>query len=182
MREDAPLLEHAELLVRPENFVIAEKATALHGITQDAALAQGRPLRDVLIDFMGVVDRAEALGARLVVHHLEFDAGNIAQQLADAGLDNMRAEWAAFARKGFCTMDPDIGAWAQRCLRRDVSPDEKSAPMLSLKAAVNLLLPETALVEGLQMYHHTAGADAQLHRLLYIALRSLAARNQDPVA
>ena len=182
VREDAPLLEHAELLVRPENFVIAEKATALHGITQDAALAQGRPLRDVLIDFMGVVDRAEALGARLVVHHLEFDAGNIAQQLADVGLDNMKSQWTAFARKGFCTMDPDIGAWAQRCLGRDVSPDEKSAPMLSLKAAVNLLLPETALVEGLQMYHHTAGADAKLHRLLYIALRSLAAKNQNPMA
>ena len=76
----------------------------------------------------------------------------------------MKSQWTAFARKGFCTMDPDIGAWAQRCLGRDVSPDEKSAPMLSLKAAVNLLLPETALVEGLQMYHHTAGADAQLHR------------------
>ena len=177
-REDAPLLEHAELLVKPENFVIAEKATALHGITQEAALAQGRPLRDVLTEFMEVVGRAEALGARLVVHHLEFDAGNIAQQLADAGLDSMRAEWAAFARKGFCTMDPDIGAWAQRCLGRDVSPDEKSAPMLSLKAAVNLLLPETALVAGLQKYHHTAGADAQLHRLLYIALQSLARVNQ----
>ena len=54
--------------------------------------------------------------------------------------------------------------------------------MLSLKAAVNLLLPETALVEGLQMYHHTAGADAKLHRLLYIALRSLAAKNQNPMA
>ena len=54
--------------------------------------------------------------------------------------------------------------------------------MLSLKAAANLLLPESTLVEELQMYHHTAGADAQLHRLLYIALRSLAAKNQHPVA
>ena len=78
--------------------------------------------------------------------------------------------------------DPDIGAWAQRCMGRDVSPDEKSAPMMSLKAAANLLLPKSDLVEGLQKYHHTAGADAQLHRLLYIALRSLAARNKDPMA
>ena len=78
--------------------------------------------------------------------------------------------------------DPDIGAWAQRCIRGDVSPDEKIAPMMSLKAAANLLLPKSDLVEGLQKYRHTAGADAQLHRLLYIALRSLAARNKDPVA
>ena len=179
-REDAPLLEHAELLVKPENFVIAEKATALHGITQEAALAQGRPLRDVLTEFMGVVGRAEALGARLVVRHLEFDAGNIAQQLADAGLDSMRAEWAAFARKGFCTMDPDVCAWAQRCKGRDVAPEDNStlALTLSLNAAASLLLPKISRVEYLQKHQHTAGADAQLHRLLYIALRSLARANQ----
>ena len=96
----------------------------------------------------------------------------------------MRAQWAAFARKGFCSMDPDVCAWAQRCKGRDVAPEDNSALALtlSLKAAANLLLPKSDLVEGLQKHHHTAGADAQLHRLLHIALRSLAARNKDPVA
>ena len=50
--------------------------------------------------------------------------------------------------------------------------------MMSLKVAANLLLPKSDLVESLQKYQHTAGADAQLHRLLYIALRSLVSRNQ----
>ena len=127
-----------------------------------------------------MVDRSEALGARLVVRHLEFDAGIIAQQLCDAGLAHKRDQWAAFARKGFCTMDPDVGAWAQRCRGRDVSPEERSAPMMSLKAAANLLLPKSELVAGLQEHHHTAGADAQLHRLLYIALRSMANMNRPP--
>ena len=127
---------------------------------------------------MQMVERADAMGARLVVHHIEFDAGIIDRQLCDAGLGGKRVEWAAFVRKGFCTMDPDVGAWAQRCMGRDVSPDERSAPMMSLKAAVNLLLPKSELVEGLQKHHHTAGADARLHLLLYIALRSLARANQ----
>ena len=179
-RADSPLLECEELLVRPEGFVVADRAAAFHGITQEEALAQGRPLRDVLTDFMGMVGRAEALGARLVVHHLEFDAGNIDQQLADAGLGHMRAQWAAFARKGFCTMDPDVCAWAQRCMGRDVATEDNSALALtlSLKAAVSLLLPKSDLICALQKNRHTAGADAQLHRLLYNALRALARANQ----
>ena len=178
--EGAPLLEYQELLVQPEGFVIAERATALHGITQEAALSRGRPLRDVLCDFMDMVERAEARGARLVVHHLEFDAGNIDRQLSDAGLVHKRAQWAAFARKGFCTMDPDVCAWAQRCMGRDLASDDNSALVLtlSLKAAANLLLPKSDLIKDLQKNNHTAGADAQLHRLLYIALRSLAQANQ----
>ena len=181
-REGAPLLEYKEYLVQPTGFVISQKAAQKHGITQDMASEQGLPLRDVLSELLAMVGRAEALGARLVVHHLEFDAGIVAQQLCEAGLAHEREQWVAFARKGFCTMDPDVGAWAQRCMGRDVSPDEKSAPMMSLKAAANLLLPKSDLVEALQKHHHTAGADAQLHRLLYIALRSLAAKNEHSVA
>ena len=66
-------------------------------------------------------------------------------------------------------MDPDIGCWVQKCMGRDVQTDEKSAPMLSLKDAVNMLLPRTEFVEALQSHCRTAGADAQLHRLVYIA-------------
>ena len=92
----------------------------------------------------------------------------------------MRAHWAAFARKGFCTMDPDVCAWAQRCKGRDVAPEDNStlALTLSLNAAASLLLPKISRVEYLQKHQHTAGADAELHRLLYIALRSLARANQ----
>ena len=50
--------------------------------------------------------------------------------------------------------------------------------MMSLKAAVNLLLQKSELVEGLQKHYHTAGVDARLHLLLYIALRSVARANQ----
>ena len=70
-------------------------------------------------------------------------------------------------------MDPDIGRWVQKCMGRDVQTDEKSAPMLSLKDAVNMLLPRTKLVEALQSHYHKAGADAQLHRLLHIPCRKL---------
>ena len=109
----------------------------------------------------------------MVIHHLEFDAGIIARELLNAGLQSRMQEWMSIARKGICTMDPDIGCWVQKCMGRDVQTDEKSAPMLSLKDAVNMLLPRTELVEALQSHCHTAGADAQLHRLLYIAFRKL---------
>ena len=94
-RADSPLLECEELLVRPEGFVVADRAAAFHGITQEEALAQGRPLRDVLTDFMGMVGRAEALGARLVVRHLEFEQRVISKQFHDSSIVNMRhGSWA----------------------------------------------------------------------------------------
>ena len=104
-RAGAPLWEYEEFLVKPENFMIAEKATAVHGITQETAMAHGRPLRDVLVDLMCMVRRAKTVGARMVVHHLAFDATIIDEQLGEAGLEHERAEWVAFASAGFCTME-----------------------------------------------------------------------------
>ena len=174
VREEAPLMECGEHLVRPEGFAVSDKALAFHGITQKMALARGRPLRDVLTDFMDMVDRATDMGARIIVHHLGFEARIIEQQLCDAGLECRKAQWVRFANKGFCTMDPDVGAWVQRCRGRDVALEEKSAPVLSLKTATSLLLPKSDLIDTLISNSHTAGADAQLHRLVYIAMRSLA--------
>ena len=176
VREEASLIESGEHLVRPEGFIVAEKATKLHGITQETALAEGRPLREVLTDFMAMVDRANEIGARIVVHHLGFEARVIEQQLSDAGLEHQRAKWMDFANKGFCTMDPDVGSWVQRCFGPCVATDEKSAPVLSLKKATGLLLPTSDRNGKLIENSHTAGADAQLHRLVYIAMRELAAK------
>ena len=60
----------------------------------------------------------------------------------------------------------------------DAHNDETGKPMLSLKDAADLLLPKTDTIRQLRDRSHTAGADAQLHRLLYIALRALVGRAQ----
>ena len=172
-RDGAPLQTYKEILVRPEGFVISEKATAKHSICQERAIAEGTPLREALECFMEDMKQIDRDGGRIIIHHLEFDAGIIARELLNAGLQSRMQEWMSIARKGICTMDPDIGRWVQKCMGRDVQTDEKSAPMLSLKDAVNMLLPRTELVEALQSHCHTAGADAQLHRLLYIAFKKL---------
>ena len=69
-------------------------------------------------------------------------------------------------------MDPDIAVWVHLCKGRDPSPED-CKPVLNLTEAVKLLLPNSEEVQALMRLRHTAGADAQLHRLLFIALRSL---------
>ena len=71
-----------------------EPGAGAMGAPHDAGGGAGprAPFSDVLTDFMGLVGRAEAPGARLVARHLELDAGNIDHLLAYAGLDNMRAQ------------------------------------------------------------------------------------------
>ena len=172
-RDGAPLDEYKEYVVRPEGFAISEKAAAKHGITNEHALTSGMPLRDILDKFMDVVSQLDAIGGKVVIHHLEFDAGIIARELVNAELSHRLPLWRSAARNGICTMDPDIGSWVQKCKGRDVTSDEKSLPMLSLKNAVHMLLPKSELAKSLQAHCHTAGADAQLHRLLYIAFMSL---------
>ena len=71
-------------------------------------------------------------------------------------------------------MDLDICEWVNYTFGRDRGKGEK-ALVLGLKDAVNLLLRRSEKAMELLTKHHTAGADAQMHRLLYIALRVLSA-------
>ena len=70
-------------------------------------------------------------------------------------------------------MDPDVCKWAQACKGRIFEPHE-SNNVLSLKQLLDLLLPANTDVQGIKERLHTAGADAEAHRLVYIALRNLA--------
>ena len=161
-----------QYIVRPDGFEISEKAAAKHGINHEKALAEGLPLSDVLGEFMRAMAHMNEKGGRVVIHHLEFDAGIIDKELGNAGLGNWSELWRGIARHGFCTMDPDIAAWVHLCKGRDPSPED-CKPVLNLTEAVKLLLPNSEEVQALMRLRHTAGADAQLHRLLFIALRSL---------
>ena len=61
----------------------------------------------------------------------------------------------------------------QACRGRDVQQEEDGRQALSLAKAVNLLVPKDETAQQLLQHAHTAGADAQLHRLVYIALLAL---------
>ena len=63
--------EREEYVVLPEGFQIAAKATAKHGITEERAQKEGRPLREVLEKFMQAMVRLDERNGRVVSHHLE---------------------------------------------------------------------------------------------------------------
>lgn len=56
-------------IVKPLDFVIPSEATALHGITNERALREGRPLREILDDFITDLSCAE----QIVGHYIVFD-------------------------------------------------------------------------------------------------------------
>lgn len=56
-------------IIRPEGFEIPEGAVKVHGITTEKALAEGRPILDVLGEFQALADDCDAL----VAHNLDFD-------------------------------------------------------------------------------------------------------------
>ena len=178
--------EHDELIIQPDGFEIAVKATKLHGVSNERAQQDGMPLKTALDIFMRAMEKLEQRGARLVIHHLEFDAGIIDRELATAGLDHYRQQWQSMAKAGFCTMDPAIGKWIQRCCGRIFDVHENSMAVMSLERTIDLLSPSLPVCEAVQNFRanrlHTAGSDAQLHCLIYKALRDIATKGLDLAA
>ena len=105
-------------------------------------------------------------------HHLEFDAGIIMHELERCGLQELTRRWTTIVQNGFCTMDPTIGRWLRVCFGQDCGT-ERTKNVFGLSELVE------KLVEGgvdMLKKHHDAGADAQMHRLLYINMLDLAKR------
>ena len=73
-----------EYLITPSDYIISDKATKFHKISHAEALASGRPLRDVLIEFIEDVRSLLRHKGRVVCHNLEFDCGILATELKDA--------------------------------------------------------------------------------------------------
>ena len=129
------------------------------------------------------MEKLEQRGARLVIHHLEFDAGIIDRELITAGPLHHRERWQSMAREGCCTMDPTIGKWIQLCCGRTFDVHENTMAVLSLERTINLLLPSLPACDTVQNFRanhlHTAASDAQLHCLIYQALRNMATGGLD---
>jgi len=156
-----------EFLVCPEGFEISEKATKCHGISNELATTHGISLKDALREFMNDAAHViETQKGRMVCHHLEFDAGIIANEMQRCGMFKLMGTFEDYARRGLCTMDPYIGRWLMQCYGEDVGPST-SMNVLSLKKIVELALPEE---KHLLEKHHSAGADSLLVRKLAYAL------------
>ena len=154
-------------LVKPVGFVITEGVTEIHKIAHDDALRKGRPLAEVLEEFMQDVRGAVERNGRVIAHQIEFDAGIILRELRRCGMDDHCREWATTARNGFCTMSPVAGRLLREACGLEVGAPT-SQPCLPLQLMTQILAP--SLLELLAKKHHEAGVDAQVTRSLYLAL------------
>ena len=150
--------EREEYLVRPEGFSITAGGTKKHGITNERAMSEGLPLREVLERFMSAMARVDEQGGRAGAHHWEFDANIILRELENANLTHWHQLWMSMAIKGFCTMDPSLGAWL-----RKIAPLPPNGP-LGLKSLILGIVPSA---RQLTRRHHAADADAHMTRVLY---------------
>ncbi len=90
-------LEAAEShIVRPEGFTIPADSTAIHGISQERALAEGESVSGVLSAFVKAVDFPFDA---VVAHNYEYDRNVVGAELLRAGLASR-----LFERPWCCTM------------------------------------------------------------------------------
>jgi DNA polymerase III epsilon subunit-like protein len=153
-------------LVKPDGFDVTPRATQFHKITHERAQAEGRPLTEVLQEFMCDVKGAYASGGRLVAHQIEFDYRVIYEELGRSRLTTLQEEWKSMGRQGYCTMNPIAGRWLLESAGQEVGPPT-AKHTLRLGTMLRLLLPDDT---GILQKKHDAGADAQMTRLVYIAL------------
>lgn len=74
-----------DFIIKPEGFVIPEGATAIHGISTERALKEGRPAAEVLQEFSSAVRKA----ACLVAHNLDFDEKMVRAELLRRGMPDV---------------------------------------------------------------------------------------------
>ena len=160
---DAPIIKSC--LIKPEGFAIEASATKKHGIKHDFALEHGRPLYEVLREFLDDVVALLQNGYRICAHHLGFDAGVLSREMIRADIGLARCAWDQRVREGLCTMDPDICHWVRQLI--GIGDKPRNIPM-RLRDLVAVLLPHQA---HLVARNHTAGADAHMHMLISRELR-----------
>ena len=154
-----------EYLVKPDGFEVSKKATDFHKIHHSQAVNEGLPLRDVLAEFMRDAADVAEQGGRVVAHQLEFDGGIIRRELERCRMFDLEKRWFAMATKGFCTMDPWACTWVRRCFGLPVRGTESEKSLMSVRDLLELLVPGH---KDLLARAHTANADAEMCRLVYI--------------
>jgi exonuclease RNase T and DNA polymerase III len=93
-------LRRGNRIVRPEGFEIPAAASDVHGITTERALAEGEPLRDVMLAFGADLNES----GWLVGHNIDYDLHVVGTEYYRLGYDHR----IMFARPYVCTMQATI--------------------------------------------------------------------------
>lgn len=92
---DGKVVEARVFVVRPDGFVIPDDAARVHKISQMKALADGRPLAEVLDAFAAAAAKAKVI----VAHNLSYDEMVIGAEFVRAGRPDPLAK-----KSQVCTM------------------------------------------------------------------------------
>jgi DNA polymerase III epsilon subunit-like protein len=87
-------------IIIPDGFTIPAEVVRIHGIDTERALAEGRPLAEVLAEF--AEDIAQYDVKTVVAHNMSFDDGVIFAELYRADLKSILGLWTGLNKK--CTM------------------------------------------------------------------------------
>lgn len=87
-------------IIQPVGFTIPDRVTAIHGITTDGAISDGKNVRDVLNEFFNNIHTHNV--NTVVAHNMFFDEGVILAELYACGLDNLIKNWSCLKKN--CTM------------------------------------------------------------------------------
>ena len=93
--EDGNTLKEGNEIIRPEGFDIPEDAVSVHGITTEKAMQDGKPLQDVIRDFLHDAEQAQCL----VGHNISYDQRVVSAELYRLGLTDILSD-----KECICTM------------------------------------------------------------------------------
>ena len=97
--------------IQPDGFEVTPQAAAYFNISQEQAASKGKPLREVLAEFLHAVATIGSKGGRICAHHLEFDAVIVDMELQRAGFGEKCGMWANLVEEGFCSMNRHAAHW-----------------------------------------------------------------------
>ena len=160
MAQSSDIVEK-KYFITPDAFEVSKSAEAVHHITDKDLHKSGRPLRDVLSEFMLDVSRMVQCGGMICAHHLEFDAGIVAFELQRIGLIDKLELWEQSVQQGLCTMNPIVSRWSCE-LYFDIAAAQSQHGRSFPVGICNMMLALLPNDCDLILTHHDAGADARM--------------------
>lgn len=83
---DGKSINGREWMIRPDGYVISDGAAAVHGITTERAIAEGRPFSEVLPEIVAALAALAVLGIPIVAHNASYDFTMLAHEMDRAGI------------------------------------------------------------------------------------------------
>jgi len=71
-------------IIKPEGFIIPKGASDVHGISTEKAIKEGKPLRDILIEFNALIEKSSSV----VAHNINFDKMILGAELLRKGIES----------------------------------------------------------------------------------------------